>query len=122
MGRLVTVAALPEASLVGGGGCSISSIGMLASMGSALVSSCWAAGEENNEGREEEEDHGSKNGPHADEVLGRASALVIVFIVDVVLQDSEENKIRGHDYKSENPGKTSEQRSEKATANTCSKC
>jgi len=81
--HLVTAAALPEASFVGGS--AVSSVSVLGSDGRALVSSCRAAGEEHNESGEEEKNHGSEESPHADIKLGAASALIIIFVVDVVL-------------------------------------
>jgi len=52
------------------------------------------AAEEDNEGREEQDDHGGQNGPHAHAVIGMAARAIAV---DVVLDNAGPHEICCHD-------------------------
>lgn len=95
---------LPEVTLGGGVAtrvASIRSLGVVCVARTLLVQASGEAGEENNEGGKEQTDHCSKNGPHANRVMGLASATVLV---DLVLDDAEEGEIDSHDDHGHNPG------------------
>lgn len=84
MDNLVSVSALPEMSLVSGDGGTVC-ISLL-DVGSALVLSCAEACEEDDEGSEEQEDHGREAGPHANTPGSSTSGSVSI---DVVADDAE---------------------------------
>jgi len=116
--HLVTVAALPESSSRRGGSVRVTRVGNLAVVhGRLSVSPGAAALEQDDEGREEEQDHGGEDGPHAYREVGVAACTIIV---DVVLDDAEGDKVGDHDDEGDDPGQSgdngSEQRAEDARA------
>ena len=113
MRDLVSVPALPEASPAGRPGTIVSSL--LARVAILSVHSRREASEQHDEGREEQDNHGRKNRPHAGTEHGVASASIAV---DVALDDAEKNEIRYHDHEGNEPGHSSDHCCEDSAADS----
>ena len=113
MRDLASVPALPEASPAGRPGTIVSSL--LARVAILSVHSRREASEQHDEGREEQDNHGRKNRPHAGTEHGVASASIAV---DVALDDAEKNEIRYHDHEGNEPGHSSDHCCEDSAADS----
>jgi len=100
----------------------IPSVGMLGGAHIIAMSPRGEAGEEHNEGREEEQDHGGELGPHGRAELGLAAALVLAVVVDVVANGADPHEISRHDHDGEDPGESGDQGGEQRAADAGSEC
>jgi hypothetical protein len=92
--NLVSASSLPETSAGGHRRRAINIAGLLGWASPALPPG-GAAREEDDEEAEEQRDDGGEGGPHGDGVEGVAATVVLV---DVVLDDAKQRKVRGHDH------------------------
>lgn len=79
------------------------------------MSSRREASEENHECAEEERNHAHKESPHSNRVFSLASTVILITI-DMVLDDSEKDKVGCHHYDCERPCKSGEESSKERSA------
>ena len=111
--------ALPEVSASDCGAICVTILGVLRGDVVLPVHLRGAASEEDDNGTEEQADHGSDKSPHAGREISVASTSIVI---DVALDDAEKNKVGSHNNNCDYPSHCGNDSSQKSTADTRASC